>query len=71
MPEPTNVRKLATTLVERNKGLPRSERYGPFGTTDAETMRKHIHRLLKKRKFRAYVEEIKQVNHELRALNRG
>ena len=28
MPEP-NVRKLATTLVEKNKGLPRGERYGP------------------------------------------
>jgi hypothetical protein len=66
MPE-RNIRKLAAALAEKNKGLPRSERYG-LGTTDVETMRRHINRLLKNPEFCAYVEEIKQVSRELRAI---
>jgi hypothetical protein len=39
-----SIKKCAAILAERNRALPRDYRYGPNGTTNAETMEKQIRR---------------------------
>jgi hypothetical protein len=43
------LKTLAKELAEENKKLPRNERHGPRGTTDSNTMKNQIKRLLKRR----------------------
>ena len=50
-PDP-NVQKLALLLAKENEKLPRADRHGPRGTTNPQTLDKHIRRLLAERKTR-------------------
>jgi hypothetical protein len=46
-----SIRKCAAMLAEKNKSLPPDLRYGPTGTTNAETLEKQIRRLKKRKNF--------------------
>jgi hypothetical protein len=52
----SNVQMLARDLAEKNKKLPKENRYGPRGSTDPLALDKQIRRLIAKRtiKQRAY-----------------
>jgi hypothetical protein len=54
-PKP-NVQKLARQLAKENEALPEEDRHGPRGTTDPQTLDKHIRRLIRERRahHRAY-----------------
>jgi hypothetical protein len=47
-----NVQKLALRLAKENENLPQKDRHGPRGTTNPQTLDKHIRRLLAERKTR-------------------
>ena len=46
----SNVQRLARELADKNKTLPKGERYGPTGSTDPLILDRHIRRLISKRK---------------------
>jgi hypothetical protein len=50
MPE-RNIRKFANELAEQNKTLPQSERHGPQGAREGESMRRQLYRMLKDPEF--------------------
>ena len=66
MPEPPNIHKLAATLAEKNEGMPWGERYGPRGSTNAETMRRYINRLLANSEFCKKLETLRRLRNDLK-----
>jgi hypothetical protein len=57
-----SIRKCAAKLADKNKSLPRDYRYGPTGSTNAETLEKQIGRQMKAMKRnplrRKYIERL-------------
>jgi hypothetical protein len=58
----SNVQRLARDIADKNKKLPKGERYGPRGSTDPLILDRHIRRLISRRKskLRAQQPDISQ-----------
>jgi adenine specific DNA methylase Mod len=65
-----SIEKCAAMLAEENKSLPKNERHGPYGTRNAEAMKRQIKRqkglMAKYPEYRRIVETIVALNKEPR-----